>query len=86
MFEEKLPDTTPAENTPTPPATTPEAETEEFETILTGHDPKNREVLLLSNGEVYKVTKVDTCFESIEFTSHEKAVTLFEHKIDCSQN
>lgn len=57
--------------------------------VKNGFDPKNREVLMLSdkvNGKsIYVVTKVDTRYSS-DPVSKKMAESIFEHQINCSQN
>jgi hypothetical protein len=51
---------------------------------IIGHDPKNREVVLIQKGEKFTVTKMDTGFT---FTGTEKKATeVFKHQINCSHN
>ena len=59
-----------------------------YSPLLKNHDPKNREVLLLStdNEDSYVITKVDTGFHSEAIADRDEAIAVFNHQIDCSQN
>ena len=54
--------------------------------LQVGHDPKNREVLILSEDKIFVVTKVETGFASDPLESLKEAQVIFEFQISCSQN
>jgi len=63
---------------------------EESTIVKTGHDPKNREVIIVEGlrkkVKVWQVEKPDTQFVSRSTNSFKIAVDIFEEQITCSQN
>jgi hypothetical protein len=56
------------------------------ELIKIGHDPKGRLVEMTKVKAGFIVTKPVIGFNSGEIKSQEKAISIFNHQVSCSQN